>query len=213
MRNTIHILNASGSLVSLDREIKRTAKSTLVKANRHLKFKGVDIIIRPTNNTSLKSLSGISGYCPEPHYVDISIDKRYTKSKKLFALALERTLLHELHHAARQQQGFSFKNITVYQQMIAEGSADYFVYQMTGKIPVWAKPPKDEQRLMKMLKPVFNKRITEDQYTQLFLVGDAKRKIPKWTGYALGFAMVKAEQEKYTFGHLLKKVLKQPKLE
>ena len=190
MTNKVHILNASGALTSLEAQIQRTTKKALAKARRRLQFNHVDIIIRPTINITLKALGGIGGYSPDPHYVDISIDKRFTKSKKFFAETLERTLLHEVHHAARQQAGFSFENCTVYEQMIAEGSADYFVYHVTGKIPVWAKAPKDVQRLMKLLRPLFNKRLTDELYAQLFLVGDSKLKIPKWAGYALGFSMV-----------------------
>lgn len=201
MSNSIHILNASGSLTSIESEIKRIVKIALAKAKRYLKFRGVDILVRSTESPSLKALGGVGGYCPEPYYVDITIDKRYVKSKKHFAEALERTLLHELHHAARQQLGFSFVNITVYQQIIAEGSADFFVYQVTGKVPVWARAKKNQQRLMKILRTLFKKRLTDKLYAQLFLVGDAKRKIPKWAGYALGFALVQAEQEKHNLRH------------
>ncbi len=78
--------------------------------------------------------------------------------------------------------------------MIAEGSADYFVYQMTGKIPVWAKAQREDRRLMKLLRPIFKKQLTDELYMQLFLVGDIKRKIPKWAGYAIGFALVQEQQ-------------------
>ena len=106
MRNTIHILNASGALTALEAQIRRTTKNALVIAKQRLTFNGVDIIIRPTKEANLKALGGVGGYCPEPHYIDITIDKRHIQSKKQFVETLERTLLHELHHAARQQQGF-----------------------------------------------------------------------------------------------------------
>jgi uncharacterized protein YjaZ len=76
---------------------------------------------------------------------------------------------------------------------VYEGLADFFVYEITGDLPKWATAisSKDRKRLIGRVKKIVNKELTQKDYEDWFIVGSKKHKIPRWAGYALGFAVVK----------------------
>jgi|GEM_PF-6416393 len=84
-------------------------------ARKKLKIHAPEIKIKSVTNSDLKNIGGIGGYCANKKKIQISIDKRFIGSKQNFAENLKHTLLHELQHAARLQNGLSFKHVTVFE--------------------------------------------------------------------------------------------------
>jgi len=68
--------------------------------------------------------------------------------------------------------------------------ADYFVYSVTNKKPIWVKTQKSLKSNLKQLEIFLDKKITQKLYADLFIKGSKKSGIELWTGYATGFQIV-----------------------
>ena len=189
----IYILDASGRLTPYKNIIQKSALQTVKKVRNKIALKNVDIVIKESERPELlKNIDGVGGYCPSGHFAQLSIDINHPMFSKFPERIIERSLLHELHHAMRRQAGVSIFGGSFLECMFSEGLADYFVYELTGEIPVWANflAEKTKKRLMSRAKRKFKQKITYKDYDNWFTVGSSKLKIPKWAGYALGFELV-----------------------
>lgn len=192
MPTQLHILNEAGFLDTYSKDIKAVAGRTLEEARKHLTLRNIDIVFQITEYPkSLKSLGGVSGYCPRGDYIRVSIDPLSISSRKRFREDLRRTLLHELHHAARCQKGFSFSKCTFFDQLVTEGLADYFVFEVTGDIPVWSARSISLHKMLRRHGGILKRRLTESLYQDFFTAGSKKKKIRRWTGYMLGFSLIR----------------------
>lgn len=190
----IIVLNASGNLSPYLELLKGSAKAIVKNVKLKMPLGDIDIIIKESDYpSSLEAQGGVGGYCPSAHFVQISVDPRNLKFRKKALEFLARTLSHELHHAVRQQRGIDLQNGTFLECMLSEGLADYFAFEITGKIPIWASSLDGEglRSLQKKIRPNLNKEIGDQVYSDWFIVGSEKKKIPKLAGYSLGFDMVK----------------------
>ena len=176
-------------------EINKILTIIYKKAKTELDFKN-NIIIKVNvakNPEKLKELGGIGAYCPDKFLIEINLDLTHPDLKKSLFNLLERSVLHEFHHLARRQAGIDIGNTSLKECIISEGMADYFFFEITKKIPVWARPlPANERiRLLKKIKLEWDKKTTDENYCFWFLNGDQKKKIPKWAGYKIGFYLIK----------------------
>jgi hypothetical protein len=102
----IYILNASGNLTSYKDLIRQTARETIRKIQRRVLLSSVDIVVKEADKPeSLEDLDGIGAYCPSGYFVQLSIDTNHASFGKSPEELIERSLIHELHHAARRQAG------------------------------------------------------------------------------------------------------------
>ena len=199
MNIQIHILNASGKLTSFNDLIHHTVREAIKKVRHKISLDNVDVVIRESDNPkSLKDLDGIGAYCPSGHFVQLSVDPNHPSFGKSPEKLIEKSLIHELHHAARRQAGVEIDKGSFLECMFSEGLADYFVYEITGDLPKWITTTnsKDRKRLIEQAKKIANKKLTLQGYENWFIEGSKKHKIPRWTGYALGFEIVKNFLEK-----------------
>jgi len=187
---TLHIVKQLKSRKQLERNILGIFKKTVKKAKKCIPAKNITVEVCEVTSLPLKQMGGIGGYCPRKNYIKISIDLRYCGSKENFKKNFKLTLLHEFHHAARQQQGFPLDGISLFEQMINEGLADYFVYEMTKEIPVWSRTKINFSKSLQQLKPLLQKNISMKLYSQIFLEGSKKLQIVRWTGYTIGFRLI-----------------------
>ena len=180
-----YILNASGNLTSYKKLIQRVVLLTVKKVQSKISLDNIDIVIKEADNTeSLKNLDGIGAYCPSGYFVQLSIDINHKSFSKSPEKIIEKSLIHELHHAARRQAGVKIDKSSFLECVFSEGLADYFVYEITGDLPKWiiAIDSKVRKRLMTRLKQIANTKWTERDYKDWFIVGSKKHKIPIWTG-------------------------------
>lgn len=186
----IHILDASGKLKLYKKQLRIIAQSVIRIAENKLSLKKMDIVFKTAkaNNPDLKRIGGIGGYCPSSEYVQIDLDPTIKYAKKNLDRNIKRTLTHELHHAAR----YSTKHFgdTFLDALIAEGLADYFVFESFGFFPEWIPNLKDNalKRLIRMARREFDRK--DFSYEEWFTHGSKKRGIPRWSGYALGRHLV-----------------------
>ena len=156
----VHILNASGNLTPRKGLIQQIVRATVKKVRRKISLNDIDIIIKEADKPKLlKNLDGIGAYCPSGHFVQLSIDTNHASFNKSPERLIEKSLIHELHHAARRQAGIKIDKDSFLECMFSEGLADYFVYEITGDSPKWttAARIKDKKKLIARVKRLVNK--------------------------------------------------------
>ena len=160
-------------------------------------FKNLKIIFcLAKNKRALKEMEGVGGYCPSPKTIQISIDLEHPKFKRDPVGAVSRSLAHELYHAIRFGSGISSPNGMLFDCVLDEGLADQFVFEEFGRLPSWSKKLKQKEynRLAAKLHRIANRKITENNYSEWFIKGSKKKKIPRWAGYSMGLEIVRKYQ-------------------
>ena len=194
MSISIHILSASGHLSPCKNSLQKSLRATSKKVQRKIKLENVDIIVKESERPEfLKDIDGVGGYCPSGYFVQLDIDINHPSFKKSLQRIIERTLIHELHHTARRKAKVQIFGGSFLECIFSEGLADYFVFELTGNLPIWSNSlsEKDKKKLMKRLQQKFKQKITYKDYDDWFIIGSKKQNIPRWTGYAIGFELVK----------------------
>lgn len=184
----IHLLTGSKRLIPYSRKIKDAIKHNVILLKRFLPLNKIDIVVIDSPENTIPHL-GISGYGPNGHTLYIYLDPTH----KRFAQALEepllRTMAHELHHVMRWRTVGYGKSLL--DALVSEGLADHFEQEVTkGPPEKWDKAlsKEDAARLLRLAKKEFDR--TDYDHASWFF-GNADRSIPKWTGYSLGYALVK----------------------
>jgi uncharacterized protein YjaZ len=164
------------------------------------KIKKLHILIKESaNKSALKDMEGVGGYCPRPDFIQISIDPEHPKFKADPVGAVSRSFAHELYHAMRFAKGASRPDGTMLGCVIDEGLADQFVWETTGRLPVWNKrlSPTDAKRLLKEFNKIADKKVDDKKYERWFIKGSKKSNIPRWAGYSLGLMIVQSYLRKH----------------
>jgi len=190
----IYILDASGNLKSHKDQLRKYARSAVRTVQRKIVLTDVDIVVRESERPELfKDIDGIGGSCPSGYFVQISIDINHPSFHISSRKTIEKTLIHELHHAARMQAGILMNKGSFMEYMFSEGLADYFVYELTGDLGVWVitLSTEDRIRLMKKAKRMSGENMTDKAHRDWFVIGSETQRIPQFAGYTVGFEIVK----------------------
>ncbi len=170
-------------------EILRETIKTLKKCVKYLSIKSnLSIIIKPTHNLFVKNkLHGVAGYTPYKDKIILSLYPKTKNWKKIFPI----TLTHEYNHAFAfhyypNPKTAKFKLI---HGIISEGMADNFVKKVMGKTAPWVLKNsfKIYKKYFPKIKPLLSKK-NIDIYDKIFL---GKGDCPLWTGYAIGYCIVR----------------------
>ncbi len=191
MTTSIHILNASGKLAPIKEDLVKIIRKTVTRAKRYLPLQSLDILVMESlHPAALKDMDGMGGYCPSKHRIELSLDLKHPSIKKNLKSTLKKSLLHELHHAARWSKVKTLDDRLI-DILVSEGLADCFVEELTGHKPIWTQTVKGK-RLIQLTKRMQREYMsTTYSYEDWFIVGSKKRTIPRWTGYAVGYALIK----------------------
>lgn len=187
MNINLHILNSSGSLTSFTEDIKKVFDQSVRKITSKIPISDVDAVVYDNPDSAIPEI-GIGGYAPNKHMVWISIDPAFPNLAQSIEKELGRTLAHELHHALRWKGPGYGK--TLFEALITEGLADHFDMEVNNAKPhMWdvALSNEDTQKYLELAKKEFDNE--NFNHTDWFF-GSKERKIPKWTGYSLGFYLV-----------------------
>jgi|GEM_PF-937094 len=179
-------------------------KQQLVTATRRVfsipklpKFKNLKIAFSiAKNKRALADMEGVGGYCPSPKTIQISIDPDHPEFKHDPLGTVSRSLAHELYHAIRFGSGASSPNGKLFDCAIDEGLADRFVFEELGRLPSWSKKIKHGEfnRLTAKFLRIANCKITDSNYSDWFIKGSKRKKIPRWVGYSIGLEIVRKYQ-------------------
>lgn len=190
----IYILDASGNLKSQRDLLRKYARLTVRKVQRKIALSNIDIVIKESESPELyKDMDGIGGYCPSGHFVQLSIDKNHPSFRISPGKAIEKTLIHELHHAARIQAGVLINKGSFLEYLFSEGLADNFVYELTGDLGKWipALDKEDKMKLMRRVRRKYTNNFTQKDHDIWFINGSKNQRIPQFAGYAIGFEVVR----------------------
>ncbi len=188
------ILLASGRLKPYESMLRKRIKKYISAIFKFLPLKDIDIIVLD-NPEGVISHLGVGGYAMNGNTLYINLDPGHKEFKKVVNVCLFSTLAHELHHVMR------FKTVgygnTLFEALISEGLADHFDIEVTRQ-----KPPDWSTALSEKQIQFFLKKAAKDFNNQNYIhrdwfFGSEKRKIPKWTGYSLGFFLVQNYLKNY----------------
>lgn len=131
---------------------------------------------------------GFGGYTVGPSDIDIVVDPAYPGLAQILPERLPPLAAHELHHAARWQ-GLGYPYATLLEALATEGLADHFAIEFTGSpIPPWcdAFPESQTEEYLDRARPELD--AAYDHAAWFFGRGPD---LPNWTGYTLGFRLVR----------------------
>lgn len=193
MNINLHILNASGTLTQYLKTIEMSFKEALEQIRNRIPISNIDIVIYDNPTHAIPEI-GIGGYAPTPNLIFVSIDPKFPNLKNSIENELKRTLAHELHHCVRSRSvGYGD---TLLEALVTEGLADHFNLEVYGGKPhPWDIALSEEQikDYLEKAKTNFNDK-NYDHNSWFF--GSKEKDIPRWTGYTLGFKIVKRYLEK-----------------
>lgn len=189
MSINIYLLTASRDINSYEGEIRSITESAIDAVKRKLPIKDVDIVFYDNPQGTIDEIGGIGGFTPNANSIFISLNPQHPRFRDALKEELLFTLVHELHHTIRWQK--SVEGDTLLEALIFEGLADHFAMEITGRqnpLP-WSRALTPEQ------KKVFLKKASamwmEPAYdNNLWFFGSDPEKIPRWTGYTLGYDLV-----------------------
>lgn len=190
----IKILNASDDLLRYKKSINKALNKAIKKAQAKIPIDNINIVVKEADKfKDLKDLGGVGGYCPSKNFIQLSIDVHHPDFQKDLGEILEKSLIHEIHHAARRQAGIEIDGSSFLEIVFSEGLADFFVYEITNSLSFWIKDmdKKNKKILFDKASRLFDEKFTLESYRDWFISGSKKNKIPKWAGYYLGFDMVR----------------------
>lgn len=180
----VHVLKKGGRLQAFENQIKQEVSETIKKVSKLIPISSIDIVVSDNPQASIPHL-GIGGYAPTAHLIYISIDPGF-KPISTPLKEIKRTLSHELHHCLRwANPGYG---ATLLEAVITEGLADHFELQITKRSPQkWSVSLNKTE--LKIWLDKAKKEFNDKEYNHAEWFYGSKR-IPKWTGYSLGYYLV-----------------------
>lgn len=158
-------------------------------------IKNVDIVFYANPSAAIPEL-GIGGYAATPYTIFISLDPSNKNLKQNIKSYLPGTIAHELYHCIRGQSLPSRKH-NLLEAMITEGLSDLFAIESTHNRPYpWdtaLTPTQLKNLLAKAKRECFRQKYNHHDW----FFGSKSRKIPRWTGYTLGYNLVKQYLEEH----------------
>ncbi|MBO3697065.1 DUF2268 domain-containing putative Zn-dependent protease [Roseivirga sp. E12] len=140
------------------------------------------------NPNMIPSGFGIGGFNPSQEEIIIALDINFSGLEKNLEDDLISLLAHEIHHAKRRRSvGYGS---TLLQAVISEGLADHFSIEVAGIAqPPWSTALEGPQlqEWISSAKGIWNE--TPYNHNAWFLGTNSN--IPKWTGYSIGFELVR----------------------
>jgi len=130
---------------------------------------------------------GVGGYNPSADEVRLFADPGSPNLEGVFRSELPSMLAHEIHHAMRRRAiGYGS---TLLQAAVSEGLADHFSLEVLPReAPPWATAL-TEQELSVWIPEVVARSTGSYSHPEWFFGSST---IPRWTGYAVGFELVRA---------------------
>lgn len=192
MSYNLVLLKNSGNLNQFIDQIETEFKNSIQKIEKIFPNQKIDIVVYDNPFGTIPEY-GIGGYTPYHHLIFISLDPNFPNLKKTISEQFSRTLAHEIHHAVRTKYVGYGNNLL--EALVSEGLADHFDLEINQKKSQLWNTALNEKQLIKFeklaTKEYFNKNYNHDNW---FF---GSKNIPKWTGYTLGFELVKNFLQKH----------------
>jgi uncharacterized protein YjaZ len=189
----LHTLKASKRLGPFETLITSGFTEGLEQVEGKISLPDVDVVIAD-NPSAVIPETGVGGSAPNAHLLYISIDPEFLNLKDTLEYEIRSTLAHELHHTARWKAVGYGK--TLLEAIVSEGLADHFDLEINGGAPKpWSISVEGEK--LRELQERAQIEFNNDQYDhRAWFFGSEKETIPRWSGYSLGFEIVRKYMEK-----------------
>lgn len=177
-------------LESLEASIRSAFSSGVTDVQEKLELPEVVVYVDDDADSTIPE-TGIGGFAPSANRLEIHIDPDSEGIGERLEIEFRSTLAHELHHCARWAAcGYGE---TLLEEMVSEGLADHFDIEVNGGVPKpWSIAlPKEQLDILEERARNESEDGTYDHDAWFF--GSDEEGIPRWAGYALGYAIV----EKY----------------
>jgi len=189
----VDILIYGERLGKFKREIKRVTKETLKKINNLVKVPECAFVFLDLPYRCIKGF-GSGGETLTKNLVLIYLNPLFLKFKEqTIKKEIPLTIAHEFVHILRGGK-YNYGPATLLDDIISEGLADNFSEEICGQnknLTPWAYAL--SQKKIKFYLNRAKKYFKSKDYNlrMAWLMGDKKLKISKWTGYSLGFYLIK----------------------
>ncbi len=188
-----HITNANGRLDKFLLQIKEAVVLSESYALPILKTKyDIDVVFSDTFHNSISEIH-IGGYTYADDFIAINIDSNaLIRTTDLFQI-----ICHELCHAARWQYNDEWSTKLI-DNMLSEGIATAFEEETAtdnNMEPEFflktmiERSDEENKKILHILRGQLDKK--DYDYNKVFIVGDKKLGLPRWSGYSLGYHLVK----------------------
>ncbi len=192
----IFVLTATGRLGKYKSDIVSAAGTAIKIIRNKMPLPEIDVVFRDNPENTIPNL-GIGGFS-NANYVAVALDPDFKNFDETIKEEIIRTLAHEFHHCARWDS-VGYGN-TIFEALVTEGLADHFDIEVTGKKPqAWdtALSPRQLPNMKNLVEKEFRNKPRNFWKSQReWFFGSKEKKIPKWTGYTLGFNIVKTYLER-----------------
>lgn len=192
MAYQLHLLKSSGKLKTFLSQIESEFNDFDQKIKNIFPDQDIDIVVYDNPFGTIPEY-GIGGFTPYSHLIFISLDPDFPNLSDTLSSQFSRTLAHETHHAIRSKHIGYGKNLL--EALISEGLADHFDLEINHTQPqIWNQALSNDQLIQ------FQKIAPTEYFNQNYNHNDwffGSQDIPKWTGYTLGFNLVKNYLDKH----------------
>ena len=179
-------MSAAGGLVLHRADIEREVDRTIERVRPLLGVSDLRIAVIDDPSGVIPE-TGFGGYNPNAGEVRLFADSNRPDVEAAIRSELAPTLAHEIHHAMRRRAiGYGS---SLLQATISEGLADHFSIEVSpGYDPPWISALTEEE--LALWLPEVTSRSSGD-YDHAEWFHGAGASIPRWTGYAVGFELVR----------------------
>lgn len=167
--------------------IEAKVRETVSKVNEKMPTENINIRIKVSSTNVIPEI-GIGGFNPNANEVILSLNPNFIDIDQSIANELGPMIAHEMHHAKRRRSVGYGSNLL--QAMITEGLADSFSMEIFGiDPPIWstALPANELENWIEAASVIWNE--TPYNHDEWFF--GISTEIPRWTGYSIGFKLVK----------------------
>ncbi|MFI0395020.1 DUF2268 domain-containing putative Zn-dependent protease [Paracoccus jiaweipingae] len=150
----------------------------------------LDVVVQAWPGLVIEHL-GHAGYAPRGDMIQLTFDPANPDCARNLGQPLERTIVHEVHHALRWR-GPGYGR-TLGEALVSEGLAGHFAQQLYGGPPEKWETSLDAEGLAQAARDA-ERAWDDDTYDHAAWFFGAS---PAWRGYVLGYALV----ERYLGAH------------
>jgi len=181
------VFEDSGKLNDQKEAIKTVVIETVSLVNKKMDVENLKTRINVSLSNVIPEI-GIGGFNPNEQEITISIDPNFTNLEQSISIELAPMIAHEMHHAKRRRTiGYGS---TLLEASVSEGLADCFAMEIKGiDPPIWsvALTGSDLESWIETARD--NWRDSPYDHGKWFF--GTTSDIPRWTGYSIGFRLVK----------------------